>query len=82
MNLFEQPTTPVEPNRLRLLRARRRVSQLRLALATGIHPTRLWRLENGLRVPTSVERSALVAYFCVPAGEIWPEGECIREAVQ
>jgi transcriptional regulator with XRE-family HTH domain len=74
MNLIEQPTTSVEPNRLRVLRAKRRVSQLRLALDTGIHPTRLWRLENGLRVPTSADRAALAAYFSVAETEIWPEG--------
>ena len=56
MKVLEQ-LNPVEPNGLRLLRARVRVSQLRVALTAGIHPTRLWRIENGLVEPTSAERA-------------------------
>ncbi len=45
--------------RLRLRRAELRVSQLVVALAAGINPTRLWRIENGYRKPTVEEENVL-----------------------
>lgn len=61
------------PNRLRVIRAERRISQLRLALAARIHPTRLWRIENGLVDPTEAERGAILQALAVAAGRVWPK---------
>ena len=47
-------------NRLRIVRAERRISQLRLALAARIHPTRFWRIENCLVEPTEAERAVIL----------------------
>ena len=59
-------------NRLRVIRAEQRVSQLRLGLAAGIHPTRLWRIENGYTEPTDPERAAIARALDVSEAEVWP----------
>lgn len=59
-------------NRLRILRAERRASQLYVALSASIHPTRLWKLENGYAEPTVAERAAIARVLEVSEEEIWP----------
>jgi transcriptional regulator with XRE-family HTH domain len=60
-------------NTLRIRRAERRASQMRLAEQAGISHNRYWRIENGHAVPTEVERSALAAALGTTEAEIWPE---------
>lgn len=64
-------------NRLRVIRAERRVSQLRTALAAGIQPTRLWRIENGYAEPTGAERAAIGQTLGVSEDAVWPERACV-----
>jgi transcriptional regulator with XRE-family HTH domain len=59
-------------NRLRVVRAEKRVSQLRTALRAGIDPTRLWRIENGFREPSEAERGAIATALGVGEEAIWP----------
>ena len=59
-------------NRLRVLRAERRLSQLDTALSAGIGPTRYWKIENDYTRPTTEESEALMRVFGVPADEIFP----------
>ena len=59
-------------NRLRVLRAERRTSQLRTALAAGIHPTHLWKIENDVVTPTAEERAAIACVLEVEEREVWP----------
>jgi transcriptional regulator with XRE-family HTH domain len=59
-------------NRLRVVRAERRITQLRTALAAGIHPTRLWKIENDIVTPTEDERAAIAGVLSVNQYDIWP----------
>lgn len=65
-------------NRLRVMRAERRISQLRLALQAGINQTRLWRIENGFAVATPNERRALARGLGMSEADIWAEGKADR----
>lgn len=47
------------PNRLRVQRADRRITQLDTALKAGISANRYWRIENGYDEPTEAERKKL-----------------------
>jgi transcriptional regulator with XRE-family HTH domain len=67
-------------NKLRVLRAERRISQVSLATTAGIHPTRLWRLENGYVDPTAHEREAIALALGVPERKVWHAARS-REAV-
>jgi transcriptional regulator with XRE-family HTH domain len=58
-------------NRIRVIRAERRVSQLRTALSSGVHPTRFWRIENGLVQPTEAERVAIARTLGVAETDVW-----------
>ena len=62
-------------NRLRVLRAERRLSQLDTALSAGIGATRSWKIENDYVQPTDVEREALVRVFGVSLDQIFPDGD-------
>jgi transcriptional regulator with XRE-family HTH domain len=46
-------------NKLRVLRAERRVTQRDVAKKTGLGETRYWRIENGYEQPTDTERAKL-----------------------
>jgi transcriptional regulator with XRE-family HTH domain len=61
-----------DTNRLRVVRAERRMSQLTLAAVTRIHPTRAWRIENGYVVPTPRERQVIASALGTAEGDIWP----------
>ena len=65
-----KPTT--FPNRLRVLRAERRVPQVKVARLIGVGLDRYWRIENGYYTPTDAERAKLAKVFGVPASDIWP----------
>jgi transcriptional regulator with XRE-family HTH domain len=62
----------VQVNRMRVIRAERRISQLMLATVARIHPTRLWKIENGYVVPTPRERQTVASALGVSVREIWP----------
>lgn len=62
-------------NRLRVLRAERRLFQLDAALSAGIGATRYWKIENDYTQPTDVERDALVRVFEVSLDQIFLNGD-------
>ncbi len=64
-----------DSNRLRIVRAEQRVSQLALALRAGINPTRVWRIENGYAMPTEGERNDIACALGVAGAAIWPPDE-------
>src|SRR5262245_42781898 len=64
-----------EKNRLRVLRAERRLSQLALADRTWIHPTRIWRIENGYAAPKPREREVIASALAVAQRDIWPTAQ-------
>jgi putative transcriptional regulator len=59
-------------NRLRVLRAERRISQLDLASKTGISTTRIWKIENGYADATPTDRARLARFFRVPVTDVFP----------
>ena len=59
-------------NRLRVLRAERRISQMDTAAKSGVTVGRIWRIENGYDDPTPAERAALAKFFRVDEQEIFP----------
>jgi transcriptional regulator with XRE-family HTH domain len=63
----------VRVNRLRILRAERRFSQLRTALFAGMNATRYWKIENAFVEPTEAERAAIAGVLQATEAEIWPE---------
>jgi transcriptional regulator with XRE-family HTH domain len=65
---------PVKPsNRLRVLRADKRKSQLETALGAKIPEGRYWRIENGYIEPSSDERAAIAKSLGVSEAEAFPE---------
>jgi DNA-binding XRE family transcriptional regulator len=68
-----KPTT--FPNRLRVLRAERKVPQVQVAQLIGVGLDRYWRIENGYYTPTPEERKKLSKVFGVPASDIWPASQ-------
>ena len=73
----------VTENKLRVLRAERRVSQLRVAMGAGLGTTRYWAIENALAEPTEAERLAIARVLGVDDGAIWlnvpPAGDVAPE---
>lgn len=69
---------PKNINRLRVLRAELKLSQLDAALLlsrktkTKITNNRWWFIENGYKEPTPEERAALAAFFGVTEAEVFP----------
>ena len=62
-------------NRLRVLRAERRITQLDLALKARITLNRYWRIENGYLNPTPEERERLARALRASPGEAFPSVE-------
>jgi transcriptional regulator with XRE-family HTH domain len=60
-------------NRLRVIRAEHRVSQLRVALRAQVHPTRFWRIENDIVEPTDEERARIAEALSESIPRIWPD---------
>lgn len=58
-------------NRLKVLRAEKRLSQLDTAIKAGIKEYRYWRIENGYEVPTPAERAALAKVFRVADADVF-----------
>jgi transcriptional regulator with XRE-family HTH domain len=66
--------THTEPcsNRLRVLRAERRVTQWTTAAGAGISQNRYWRIELGRAVPSPEERQRLADFFGVSVRKVFP----------
>lgn len=62
-----------KPNRLRVTRAEKRVSQLDLALAVGISQSKLSLIENAYVEPTPEERADMAHELGVAESELFPE---------
>lgn len=60
-------------NRLRVLRADKRKSQIDTATAAKISEGRYWRIENGYLEPTPSERNAIAAALGVAVSEAFPQ---------
>lgn len=58
-------------NRLRVIRAEKRVTQFQLRLMTGIHQSKLSMAENDLIKLTEDEKKRLSKVLGVPVNEIW-----------
>jgi hypothetical protein len=69
-------------NRLRVVRAERRISQLNTSLASGVPPWRLWKIENDLAEATSSEREAIARALDVPVSALWPKRPATHEQHQ
>ena len=63
------------PNRLKVLRAERAVTQFALYAAAEIGPGRYWQIEAGRTTPTKAEMKRLSRVLGVPAGDIFPSQE-------
>lgn len=60
-------------NRLRVLRAEHRLTQMNLARRIGVGTYRYWQIENGYAEATPDERAALAKALKVPQVEVFPE---------
>lgn len=60
-------------NRLRVLRAERRMTQLTVARRAGVNQSRMSFIENGLVEATVEERKRLARVFGVAVDEAFPE---------
>lgn len=60
-------------NELRVARARRPISQLKLATEAGLTENRYWRIENGYAEPTPDERAALARVLDTTEESLFPE---------
>ena len=61
-------------NRLRVVRAEKRMTQFRLSIATGIIQSRLSQMENDLINPSPEEKEKIAKALGAKVGEIWGEG--------
>jgi len=59
-------------NRLRVIRAERRITQLDAAVSSGMNKTRFWTIENGYAAPTDKERAAIAKALGVAESEAFP----------
>jgi transcriptional regulator with XRE-family HTH domain len=66
-------------NRLRIIRAEKRVTQFRLALLTGISTSRLSYFENDLIRPTNDEKEKLARALVCGTEELFPKVERGKE---
>ena len=62
-------------NRLRVVRAEKRISQFRLGLETKISATKISFIENSLVEATDEEKKKLAKALGVAADEIFGDGE-------
>jgi transcriptional regulator with XRE-family HTH domain len=62
-----------DKNRLRVVRADKRITQLDTATRAGIAMTRYWKIENGYTEPTASERKALAKALRVEESDVFPE---------
>lgn len=66
-----------DKNRLRVLRADRRITQLDTAVKAGIVVTRYWKIENGYVEPTADERGKIARALRTSVAEAFPSSESI-----
>jgi transcriptional regulator with XRE-family HTH domain len=66
-----------DANRLRMLRAERRLTQMLLSRKSGIHASRISLIENGLAEPKPKERDRLARALKVAVAEAFPESEAV-----
>lgn len=71
IGMTNKPST----NRLRVLRAERRITQMDLSVKARVSMFRYWRIENGYIQPTDEELKALARALKVTAADIFPAGE-------
>lgn len=62
-----------DKNRLRVLRAEKRLTQLDTAARAKVSIARYWKIENGYTEPTSSERAALARALRVEESEAFPQ---------
>jgi transcriptional regulator with XRE-family HTH domain len=62
-----------DKNRLRVVRADRRITQIDTALKAGLPFGRFWRIENGYRQPTPQEQAAIARALKADVTEIFPQ---------
>ncbi len=62
-------------NRLKVIRAEKRITQFRLALLSNITQSRLSYLENSLLAPTEEEKARLARALGVTVQDIFPENQ-------
>lgn len=60
-------------NRLRVLRAEKRLTQLDAARRAGMGITRFWKIENGYIVPSTEERAAIARALRALESEAFPQ---------
>ena len=58
-------------NRLREIRAVRRITQFQLRLSTGVHQSKISMIENGLVTPREDEKKRLAKALGTRVEEIW-----------
>ena len=59
-------------NRLREIRAVKRVTQFQLRISTGIHQSKISLIENGLIQPEESEKRKLARGLCAKVEELFP----------
>lgn len=59
-------------NKLRVVRAEKRVTQFQLRLQTGINATKISFIENGLVNPTELEKRKLSMALEIPQEQVFP----------
>jgi putative transcriptional regulator len=59
--------------RLRVLRAERRWTQLHLALKANVKQSRISNFENGYADPNDKEKTRIARAFQLPPAEVFPE---------
>lgn len=72
--------SPTHQTRLRVLRAERRLTQMKTAKLAAMSPTRYWHIESGEGVPTKDELDALAKAFGVPVKSLGVRSAPSREA--
>ena len=61
------------PNRLRVQRAERRITQIDTALKAAIPQSRYWRIENGYDEATEAERKRLARVLKTDVDTLFPQ---------
>lgn len=62
-------------NRLRVLRAERRITQLDVAEKADLHHHTYWRIENGYNAPTDVQKRRIARILKCTVDEAFPPRE-------
>lgn len=65
--------------RLKIFRSFKGINQYRLGLLAGIFQSRISLIENGLRMPTEVERKKIAEVLGCQVENIWPQRESLND---